>query len=154
MGITASQAFQVNAIVSLSLWLKVLYSNLMLGGAKMKAGRRAPEDTYQMTADKVKPEAIADVDRAQRIVNNDIENIPYGLILGWISLFCATRNTTVDEALLTAQGVLIVVFGAMRIAHTIAYKFALSYARSIFWLGGVFAVTGLGIIAIIASFRT
>jgi len=152
MLLTVTQAVKVNAIVSFGLWAKVLYSNLMLGGAKMKAGRRAPEDTYQMSADRVKPEALAEVDRTQRIVNNDIENVPYGLILSWASLYCVARMLTPNPALITAQASLVIIFGCMRVGHTIAYQSALSYARSLFWLGGVLASMGLGVVAIVAAF--
>jgi hypothetical protein len=152
MAISLDQSFQVSSIVTLILWLKVLYSNVMLGGAKMKAGKRAPEDVYQIPQDKAKPDSLAEVDRTQRIVNNDLENIPYGLITAWTSLFCIYRNSVADPGLLTAHVVLMVVFGAMRVGHTIAYRFALSYARSFLWTIGVLSVIGLGIIGIIASF--
>ena len=119
----------------------------------MRSGKRAPEDTYQMSQDKVKPEAILDTDRAQRIVNNDAENIPYGLITAWASLMCIARAKGDITALCTAHGVMVVVFAAMRIGHTIAYRYALSYARSLFWMLGVFSVIGMGINGVIATFK-
>jgi uncharacterized MAPEG superfamily protein len=153
MSLSFTQAMQVTSIVSLSLWVKVLYSNLMLGGAKMKAGRRAPEDTYQMSQDKIKPEALAEVDRTQRIVNNDLENVPYGLIMAWGSLICLSRLPTPDSGLYTAHSVLVAVFAGMRVGHTVAYRYALSYTRSLLWISGVLSTIGLGVVAIIASFR-
>lgn len=153
MSLSFTQAIQATSIVTLSLWIKVLYSNLVLGGAKVKAGKRAPEDTYQMSQDRAKPEALAEVDRTQRIVNNDMENVPYGLILAWGSIFCLSRLATVDDQLYTAHSVLVAVFGGMRVGHTIAYRFALSYTRSALWLGGVLSTIGLGVVAIVASFR-
>ncbi len=152
MSFSYNQAVQITILVTAILWVKVLYSNLMLGGAKMKAGKRAPEDTYQMSADRVKPEALVDVDRAQRIVNNDAENVPYALIAAWASLFCMMPLTGSEEIYIT-HSVLVITFGVMRIGHTIAYRFALSYLRSGFWIFGVFATIGMIINGIVASFR-
>jgi uncharacterized MAPEG superfamily protein len=141
-------------IVTVILWLKVLYSNVILGGAKMKAGKRAPEDTYQSSSDKVKPEAIAAVDRCQRIVNNDLENIPYGLITAWAAIFSIGKAVASGGSsdYYTAHAVLIIAFAVSRIAHTMTYAMALSYARSIAWVLGVLSVIGMGINGIIASF--
>jgi uncharacterized MAPEG superfamily protein len=152
MSFSYNQAVQITILVTAILWVKVLYSNLMLGGAKMKAGKRAPEDTYQMSPDRVKPEALVDVDRAQRIVNNDAENVPYALIAAWASLFCMMPLTGSEEIYIT-HSVLVITFGVMRIGHTIAYRFALSYLRSGFWIFGVFATIGMIINGIVASFR-
>ena len=119
----------------------------------MKAGKRAPEDTYQMSQDRVKPDALFDVDRAQRIVNNDAENIPYTLIAAWASLLCMKPLTGSQTDIYVTHSVMIITFAVMRIGHTIAYRFALSYLRSGFWIFGVFATIGMIVNAIVASFR-
>ena len=154
MGWSFDPAVQTTMVTTLVLWGKVFYSNVMLGGAKLKAGKRAPEDTYQVTMEKAKPEAIAAVDRCQRIVNNDIENIPYGLIVAWASVYCIGRATAAGASsdLYTAHVVLVITFGVARIAHTMTYALALSFARSAAWVVGIFSVIGLAINGIVASF--
>lgn len=54
-------------------------SNIQAGVAKAKAGLRAPEDEQN------KAPSVADAaafDRAQRIVNNDLENIACVIVCG------------------------------------------------------------------------
>ena len=82
------QAIQATSILSVILWMKVVVVNVGLGGAKMKAGTRAPEDTYQLKKEDVTPESMQLQDRVQRMVNNDLENIPYTMVLSWCALFC------------------------------------------------------------------
>lgn len=66
-------------LVTLLLVFKFWLTNVMAGGAKAKAGGRAPEDTFQNKSPT--PEDVAEFERANRIVSNDIENIPTGLIM-------------------------------------------------------------------------
>ena len=50
--------------VTAALYLKFQYSNVFgLGGSKLRAGKRAPEDTYQNKAPK--PHHLDALDRAQ-----------------------------------------------------------------------------------------
>lgn len=76
-------------LVTVLLVFKFWLTNVMAGGAKGKAGARAPEDTFQNAAPT--PEDVAALDRANRIVSNDLENIPVGLIL--VSKQQAQRTT-------------------------------------------------------------
>ncbi|KAJ3231947.1 hypothetical protein HDU78_007425 [Chytriomyces hyalinus] len=124
------------------------------GGARFKAGSRPPEDaklslTKTMGAAKIpqtfglatSAPADASVDavkqekykmndlRWQRIVMNDLENIPIGLIIAWSSLLSAYSPK--------AHSVLVISFAAFRIFHTYSYAKALQPHRAIGWIGGI-----------------
>ena len=115
-----NQQLQVASVVTLILLVKSIFSNLVLGWAKYVVGARAPEDTYQKNIssddneqDEESVSARDFLGRSQRIVNNDLENIPIGLIVVWASALCQ-----VEEKM---HLVLCGLFAAMRVFHTISY---------------------------------
>ena len=187
---------QSTMILSLFIYLKVVYTNLNLGGAKMYAGTRAPEDTYQKknqggsdsprgTGDSgnggdvggdttaegnetvvAQPTSNIEVtletpshaelketqDRAQRIVNNDLENIPYTLVLCWGAVVCIISNAKgPSKGLVVTHILFMTIFVVCRIGHTISYLNKLSYPRTIFWLFGLLSTVGIIINGIIAA---
>mmetsp|Transcript_3074 Transcript_3074/g.2968 ORF Transcript_3074/g.2968 Transcript_3074/m.2968 type:complete len:157 (-) Transcript_3074:326-796(-) len=148
----AIDAAQGTAVLSLILWSKVAATNLGLGGAKNKAGGRAPEDTYQNKSDDVSEGAKVAQDRAQRIVNNDLENIPYTMVLAWASVFFIYHGRNTDK-LAQAHLIFYILFVASRIAHSISYSLGNSYSRSAAWAVGLLCSFAIGIICAIASFR-
>lgn len=149
------QAVRATAVLSILLWTKVAATNVGLGGAKNEAGGRAPEDTYQKKSDEVSEDAKVALDRAQRMVNNDLENIPYTMILAWGSLFCIYFGD--DAAIRDQQAlshiVLYSLFVAARFGHTITYAKAWAYPRSLVWLFGWMCSFAIGINGAVASFR-
>lgn len=80
-------SLQTASIVTLVLFIKFYVSNFSLGAAKGRAGMRPPEDQWQ--AAEIGEDAKQAADRAQRIVTNDLENIPFGLIFLWASGDCS-----------------------------------------------------------------
>mmetsp|Transcript_25209 Transcript_25209/g.45379 ORF Transcript_25209/g.45379 Transcript_25209/m.45379 type:complete len:177 (-) Transcript_25209:1609-2139(-) len=153
----STQAIRATAILSLLLWTKVLAVNTGLGGAKNNAGGRAPEDTYQKSSNDVTDEAKVAQDRAQRMVNNDLENIPYTMALAWGSVYCISAadrgGTEVGESYALAHIVMYSVFVACRIAHSVVYSRGWSTARSLVWAVGVLCSFGIAINGAIASFK-
>lgn len=143
-------ALRATAVLSVILFTKVVVTNLGLGGAKNKAGGRAPEDTYQADPDEVSQSAKVAQDRAQRIVNNDLENVTYTLTLAWGSMYCIVLAGSDEHALV--HTVLYSLFVACRVAHSIVYAKGISYARSVLWVVGVLCSFGIGINGAIASF--
>ena len=135
-------------------------TNLRLGGAKAKAGLRAPEDKFQNTSPTA--DDVATADRAARVVSNDLENIPLGLICIWASFICLTSTPVFDafglddyhKDLLAAHMAFTIIFCVSRFLHSIIYSLGLpTIIRSTFWLFGVLAMLGLGIVGVIAAFR-
>ena len=149
-----TQALRATATLSILLWSKVAFTNLGLGGAKMNAGGRAPEDTYQKSADEVTEEAKVAQDRAQRMVNNDLENIPYTMVLAWGSMFCIyfMENESVRDQHAMAQIILYSLFVVARIGHSIAYAKGLAYPRTAIWMLGFMCTFAIGINGAVASF--
>eukprot|EP00300_Choanocystis_sp_HF-7_P026907 c3130_g1_i1.p1 GENE.c3130_g1_i1~~c3130_g1_i1.p1 ORF type:complete len:162 (-),score=43.78 c3130_g1_i1:137-622(-) len=127
-----------------ALYLKAIPTYFIQGGKKAAAGTRAPEDTPTFkkqqnfnavpTDDKSKKKH-QDAERWNRIVQNDIENIPTGLIVAWGALLVTDHPQT--------HAVLVSAFAAFRIFHTLAYANQLQPHRALAWFGGVLSVLGL-----------
>ena len=155
---------QVLMISSVALLTKMFLTLMVQGGKRFEAGSRPPEDarfgalakgksqTYGVPSDRtdsnqesleVKNAKIADI-RWQRIVLNDLENIPLGL---FVCLMSVISNGNV-----TANSVLILSFTISRIGHTIAYAYCLQPYRSYAWGIAVISVFAIGINGIVGSF--
>eukprot|EP00457_Paulinella_chromatophora_P015838 gb/GEZN01016522.1/.p1 GENE.gb/GEZN01016522.1/~~gb/GEZN01016522.1/.p1 ORF type:complete len:175 (-),score=20.43 gb/GEZN01016522.1/:262-786(-) len=170
LALSLSTCIQTTAICTALLWLKFVVSNVSLGGAKLQAGARAPEDVYQKKppttgtelrqqdfGDKPPPQPpleLQNLDRAQRIVNNDLENIPLTLIMSWASVLVIAlcSPSKVQDGLAKAHTIFIVIFTAMRILHTIAYSMKKSSARSLFWIIALLCSFGTSFNCIAAAF--
>ena len=178
--LTENTVLQATAVLSLIIWTKVFVTNLGLGGAKNTAGTRAPEDTYQHQPSSTtstnnnndgeeeaggtnnEEKAQQTQDRAQRIVNNDLENIPYTMVLAWGAAMCIASNSGFFVPLTahgrravaygTAHIVLYTIFVVCRIAHSIVYALKISTARSLLWLVGALCSFGIAMNGTIASF--
>ncbi|CAE7315387.1 unnamed protein product [Symbiodinium sp. CCMP2592] len=150
---TVGEVFQTSSIVSVLLFLKYFITNLRWGLLKGKANMRAKEDFNN------NPDATQeDVDRATaagRIVQNDIENIPFGLIFIWGAALCilCVRSSMKDASgLCTAHIVLSGIFATARVAHSIVYILGLSLPRGGIFMLGTSSLFGLGILSIVAAF--
>jgi uncharacterized MAPEG superfamily protein len=148
-------AVRSTAVLSITLWTKVAVTNLGLGGTKANAGGRAPEDTYQKKTEEISPEALATLDRSQRIVNNDLENIPYTMVLAWGAIFCIFFGGDADfrDSQAAAHIALFTIFVAARVAHSVCYALGLSIPRSVVWATGFLCSFGIGINGAIAAFK-
>ncbi|RLO13353.1 hypothetical protein DYB28_007146, partial [Aphanomyces astaci] len=144
------------------LCLKLYLTLLIQGGKRFAAGTRPPEDqilkslnpTKQRQAFGVFDEAAeakksddkstsglrekpsaraveADI-RWERIVRNDLENIPIGLLTAWAAVNSG-GSVAVNAGAIAA-------FTVFRILHTIAYVKQLQPHRGILWFGGVLSV--------------
>lgn len=148
-------ALQATMVLSVLLFFKNFISNLGLGGAKLTAGTRPAEDFYQQTPDpKDEEKAEARLKRSQGIVNNDLENIPVGLVITWASLFAIWFGTDNDvrERQALAHVILFSLFVLARALHTVFYTLALSFPRTTVWTLGLLSVIGIGINGCVATF--
>ncbi|ORY52885.1 hypothetical protein BCR33DRAFT_711305 [Rhizoclosmatium globosum] len=151
-------AHTATSLSTLVLLIKFYATLMKQGGARFRAGSRPPEDanafpdlvkslkattvkqTFGVSAEgaeaseKELKARMADV-RWQRIVSNDLENIPLGLIIAWTSL--PTAWSPLLHALLVS------LFAAARVGHTIAYAKALQPHRAATWAAGIVSVLGL-----------
>jgi glutathione S-transferase len=124
------------------------------GGKRFRGGSRPAEDsklglsktlgkgvkqTFGQSTEGIAAKAIEEDIRWQRIVLNDIENIPIGLIVG-LSCILAGSNQTVNRILDLTVDVALISFTIARVAHTICYAKAIQPWRGIFWLVGIFSV--------------
>ncbi|KAJ3117067.1 hypothetical protein HDU96_007985 [Phlyctochytrium bullatum] len=136
------------------LAIKMVVTISFQGTARFKAGTRPPEDeafafltesytqgvkqSYgQATGkddDKLKKERLNDI-RWQRIVMNDIENIPLGLAIAIITLF--TPASPLFHTLLVS------LFAFARVSHTIVYAGQMQPHRTVAFIAGWSAMVGM-----------
>lgn len=150
----AVRAFTVCALV---LFLK-MFATLSIQGAKsFSAGMRSPEDNqFSMggmptqnygldsnghTSDAVLAARAVDF-RWKRIVQNDLETIPIGLLVVLGSIL-AGGNETVNSLVVS-------LFTLARIAHTVSYAHQLQPHRAICWSIGQLCVLVAGLTGVVA----
>ena len=79
-------------------------------------------------------------------MNNDLENIPLGLIVSLASLFALLffKSSSVG-APFVAHNIFVIFFGLFRFGHTVAYHNRILILRSICFSLGLLCVVGIGI---------
>ncbi|KAJ3242133.1 hypothetical protein HDU78_001511 [Chytriomyces hyalinus] len=153
-------ALKATSICTLVLLLKWYASISIQGDTRFKAGSRAPEDAAfggRMGAENVEQtfgltNAANDASnqaekmrelRWQRIIMNDLENIPLGLIIAWSSL--VTPKSPLVHT------VSVVTFAVMRILHTITYARSLQPHRSIVWMLALVATLVMAVNGVVGA---
>ncbi|KAK3242461.1 hypothetical protein CYMTET_47850 [Cymbomonas tetramitiformis] len=149
---------QATAVSTAVLCLKFYAAIMVQGGKRFKAGSRPPEDAAMSIAKGVPQNFIGspreddpkvkkakeDDRRWTRIIQNDLENIPLGLIVSWASVLSAKSST--------AHLTFCAMFTLGRIGHTIAYAKGLQPHRALFWLAAVLGVLGMAVNAMLGAF--
>ncbi|KAJ3402514.1 hypothetical protein CcCBS67573_g03151 [Chytriomyces confervae] len=153
-------ALKATSICTLVLLLKWYISISIQGDTRFKAGSRAPEDAAfggRMGAENVEQtfgltSAANDASnqaekmrelRWQRIIMNDLENIPLGLIIAWSSL--VTPKSPLVHT------VSVVTFAVMRILHTVTYARSLQPHRSIVWMLALVATLVMAVNGVVGA---
>lgn len=95
-------------------------------------------------------EARAEDARWRRIVANDLENIPLGLIVLWSAGMAVSAKGSK-----AADGVIVLtsLFTIFRFCYTYAFIKKLQPWRTVFWMGGVACVAIAGILAVVVAFQ-
>jgi glutathione S-transferase len=133
MGITRHRILVTVAACNLILIVKFFITSIIQGQKRP----RAPEDaskhsTHTSNATTTKTETtFDDIVRWQRIVINDLENIPLTLIAMWMSYFFSPDNLVTFIAA--------IVFTVARVLHSLCYIFHLQPFRTVFWVIGLLA---------------
>jgi glutathione S-transferase len=144
-----SVALKVTICCTAVLYMKMLCTLLIQGGKRIIAGSRPEEDQALLpdfgtqslldapvaAEDTEKREAKEIEARWIRLVSNDTENIPMGLIAAWGSLFCAYSQPWHVGLLLA--------FTVARVGHTFAYANAKQPHRVFAYMVGVLATLGM-----------
>eukprot|EP00484_Ammonia_sp_Unknown_P028551 CAMPEP_0197036038 /NCGR_PEP_ID=MMETSP1384-20130603/13659_1 /TAXON_ID=29189 /ORGANISM="Ammonia sp." /LENGTH=179 /DNA_ID=CAMNT_0042466165 /DNA_START=31 /DNA_END=570 /DNA_ORIENTATION=+ len=82
-------------------------------------------------------------ERWRRIVMNDLENIPIGLIILWVNLICDANGVVTS--------VCTILFVFCRIMHTVLYAYSLQPWRSVAYTTGIIAIVAASINLIIGA---
>ena len=160
-------AFKLTVWITFLLFVKLFFTLSAQGGARFKAGTRPPEDgglapaagktqafVQQVDgegADSAANKAGLEEMRWTRIVANDLENIPLGLLVAWSSLLASGAADSGGGK--TAHIVFVIIFLIGRIGHTLMYARGVQPWRTVFWTAATIAVFGLGINSVVCSFN-
>ena len=138
-------AAQVSMVCGSIIVTKLIWSNLYNGMAKMKTGNRPPEDQGFAPKDAPKmnfgesssvPKEKADIEeRAARVTQNDLENIPVGLFAITASLFFGKSTDLHIYAVAT--------YTISRVLHTTTYLYGKAGPRMLFYFTGFLSTFAL-----------
>jgi len=152
-------AKQATMILTMVIIVKYIVTVSIQGRKRFATGTRPPEDQkligsgVNVGTSYVQPQiqavdnnntALEEDIRWQRIVANDLESLPFGMIVAVLSLLSAA-NKNAHIALYT-------IFVVSRVLHTIAYARAAQPWRTIWWTLGWLGVFGMGINGIIGLY--
>uniref|UniRef100_A0A0G4HHW3 Microsomal glutathione S-transferase 1 n=1 Tax=Chromera velia CCMP2878 TaxID=1169474 RepID=A0A0G4HHW3_9ALVE len=142
-------AFRSTLIGTAALYAKFFGTIFIQGGTKIKTGGRPPEDTGLFPDPKKKlPKQTFGTDRGTaseravmkeirwtNIVRNDLETLPFGMIISWGTMLCHSSPPL--------HAGLVALFVFSRLFYTISYAYEKQPARSIFWFLGHLAIIGM-----------
>eukprot|EP00301_Raphidiophrys_heterophryoidea_P001627 c10780_g1_i1.p1 GENE.c10780_g1_i1~~c10780_g1_i1.p1 ORF type:complete len:165 (-),score=39.60 c10780_g1_i1:90-584(-) len=130
------------------------------GSARAATGARAPEDgklggssgsvtqdfSLNFNTEAVKDKTLLEkAARYDRMVMNNLESIPIGLVIVWCTLLCA------DDPI--AHIVLVTIYAGARVCYSICYAYALQPFRSIVFILGLLSSIGLVVNGLVGVFR-
>ena len=154
------------AIVTGTLLLKFQFTNFLLGGKRIESGARPPEDeklfgikagpqdfdgtskvlAFEKRDDEKSLEKVRKAQleerRSARLVMNDLENIPLGLIVAWMDVLCGGHPTV--------HILCVWLFCLGRCTHSYAYMKALQPMRAIGFGFGLLSTIILAMNAVLA----
>eukprot|EP00457_Paulinella_chromatophora_P020722 gb/GEZN01022844.1/.p1 GENE.gb/GEZN01022844.1/~~gb/GEZN01022844.1/.p1 ORF type:complete len:158 (+),score=11.80 gb/GEZN01022844.1/:44-517(+) len=152
---SSTDTLKYTVIATGVLYTKCFLTNFYQGGKKFPACARVKED-YEATGrpipdptSKSVKEAKDELVRWVNISNNDLENIPMGLLVAWSTyLALSTKGMSVSTKSHRLNHGLLALFVSARLAHTVAYAWKKQPARAIMYALGNVAVGGLALLGI------
>jgi len=162
MTTTTREVVQATMMCSFLLIVKFIVCLIFQGGAKGKAGLRAPEDAglvskkagwtdAQSFGGHGSAEAIESARRWDRIIMNDLENIPFALIMAWGSVISGVGGDPESRA--QAFIAFLIFYTVSRILHTIAFIFGMQPWRTVFWTTALVSMFIFSVIGLVAGFE-
>jgi len=162
---TDKYALLFTVLATFVLMFKMMVNATMTGHYRFKTGGRPPEDVKfkkgrhhdfhgTATLQAASPEKQAAIAKAQesldrhlRILSNDHENVPLGLLMAWASVLTIGDRSWAA----TFHQVAVLAFLVGRVGHAFAYAYAIQPARSWCWFLGVVSGLALGVNAVIGA---
>ena len=142
---------ELNVIItfcSMILWIKFFITLLILSKKSADTGNRTKEDLKtEIDKDKVEEEKKEAEIRWWYIELNDLENIPFALILFW-----GSRIVSVREGSRLALCIIIPIYTFARIVHTIVFANAVFIPRFLVYLLSVCCLAAGGMVGVVDSF--
>ena len=127
------QMIEIYSICTSVLFLKYFFSQLYASNMSY----HPPEDAFLGPA-----KVPADIARRERAFANDLENIPFHMLLFWATFLVQCMANASGNGLhgTIALSAVIVVYTASRISHSVCYYFGIQPFRTISFLIGNCAV--------------
>jgi uncharacterized MAPEG superfamily protein len=152
----ASTQIQTAAVVTLIVYVKLLATQITQGTKKGQTGGKGPEDGgtgFSSMGPAAGGETMSTEDAAKlaasrrwdRILGNDLENIPVALIILWSCALVSAEST--------AFMVLACLFCVSRCLHTLMYMFGKQPFRSLTFAMGVVGTLGMAILTVATVFK-
>jgi uncharacterized MAPEG superfamily protein len=142
-----NQMFQVYSICTLAIFIKFIFSQLW--GSNWE---NHPKEDTDKFGSRPTPE---DIKRRERNFANDLENIPFDMVIFWaaflVQCFAIMSKSAQMETLVIT--ILIVIYTGMRVLYTIFYLCALQPYRSIAWIIGRLAVLAAPCVLVSSAFK-
>ncbi|ETV94533.1 hypothetical protein H310_11833 [Aphanomyces invadans] len=148
---------RIATLCTLALYIKYFVTLTIQGSTKFKTASRPPEDMsfaassapqqrafIPETSEEDLEAAKAREARWSRILGNDVENLPFGIIMAWVAIVAGGNGTVTSVAF--------ILYTVCRIVHTIAFANAVFLPRTIAFQVGVVSTVVLSINAIAGSF--
>ncbi len=111
--------------------------------------RTAP--THNKNTQQQQTEADKDLDaRWRRIVANDLENIPIGLIILWAAGMAVSAKASKAG---TGVIVLTILFTIFRFAFTYTFMRAIQPWRTVVWMGAILCVVIAALLGVVVAFQ-
>jgi uncharacterized membrane protein YecN with MAPEG domain len=101
------------------------------------------------------PKPPEDLKRRQRAFANDMENIPFHMVVIWAAylLQVLSISQTGSQAAVLALDVLVVFYVTGRVGHTLCYAYSLQPWRTIFFTLSLASIISIGVHLIYNSFK-
>ena len=134
-----------NLLVTYAVCTVALLFNVKIGNfSSASSAEHPPEDAFLKM-----PEPPPEIKRYQRLVMNNLENIPYDALLFWVAFVAVLAQSIAgagsggqQEAL--ALNVLLPIYSAARISFTVCYLRALQPYRTLSFVVGTCCVVAAG----------
>ena len=154
MAIGVPEMIKTSALVTFLIYLKFFISNMRWGFLKGQANLRATEDS--MNNANATPDDVDRANHAGRIIQNDMENFPMGLVVIWAGVVTISGSfmyLDAPEGFCTAHLIFTAMWAALRVIHTIVYELKIGLLRSVTFMLSMCCLFGLMILTVVAAFH-
>ena len=153
-----AESVQCAVVATAVLYVKFWITTAIQGKKRFEGGGRPPEDQkFGLQDGDVEQNFEATTQEAtrwNRIVANDLENLPLGLLLVWSCALAqgVSPNANGNDAFSSWHIAFTSAFVAGRIGHTVCFAYSLQPYRTISYTVALIALLSLAVLSVVAVF--